>query len=269
MLNLELDGVRDGEQVIYFRAGGQWCYVWTPASFRRDKPAPFVLHHHGYGGYVVEDSADWLEEGYKIDLLKAVMAAGEGCAVAGSHACGDHCGNPAGVEAGRALFETLVGLPFFDARRVGLMGGGMAGALVWNLILGPLASRIKTVAVLQSVVSLEAFIRGQRHKWMVLQAYGLPEDAADDEAVAGVVPYDPLPRLQRLPRGTPLPRTAIYHGARDEDVVCDAHAVPLADALRTVGGDVSLEVFPDVEHAVYDMGRSIEQRLTRFFSSAL
>ncbi|RPJ36578.1 MAG: hypothetical protein EHM35_07910 [Planctomycetaceae bacterium] len=261
--------VKAGEQQLYFRAGGEWCYLWTPKSFRTDRPVPVIVHHHGFEGYVNAQSADWLEEDYKIGLLRAVMAAGDGCAVAGSHACGDHCGHPGAVEANRALFETLVAQPFVDPSRIGLMGGGMGGALIWNSVLGPLAGKVKAVAVLQSVASLEAFIRAQRHKWMVLQAYDLPADASDDEAVARVAPHDPLNRLQRIPQGTALPHTAIYHGARDEDVILETHALPLAEALRKAGGSVSLEVFADVEHAVYMMGDSIEARLTQFFSRAL
>ncbi|MFC2023605.1 alpha/beta hydrolase family protein [Chloroflexota bacterium] len=269
MSNASLANLGDGEQQVFFRAGGQWCYLWTPTTFRRDRPLPVVIHHHGYGGYVREGGADWLEEDYKIAIVRSVMAAAEGCAVAGSHACGDHCGNPDGVTANRALFEVLVQAPFIDASRIGLMGGGMGGALVWNSVLGPLAARVKAVAVLQSVASLEAFIRAHKHKWMCLQAYGLPESASDDEAVAVVAPYDPLPRLQQLPYGSPLPQTAIYHGAIDEDVILGTHALPLAEALSNAGSQVTLEVFPDVDHSVYMMGEPIESRLTQFFSRAL
>lgn len=46
------------------------------------------------------------------------------------------------------------------------MGGGLGDLLIGNSVLGPLAGRVKAVAVLQSVHSLEAFIREQRHKWM-------------------------------------------------------------------------------------------------------
>jgi acetyl esterase/lipase len=261
--------LHDGEQKVFFRAGGEWSYLWTPGTFRRAQPIPVVIHHHGFGGYVTEDSADWLEEDYKIGLLRAVMAAAGGCAVAGSHAGGDHCGRPDAVEANHALFEALCGTLFFDADRIGLMGGGLGGLLVWNSVLGPLSGRVKAVAVLQSVTSLEAAIRAQTYKWVYLQAYGLPADMPDDDAVASVAPYDPLLRLQRLAYGTPLPQTAIYHGAGDEDVPLEMHAIPLAEALRKAGADVTLEVFPDVEHSVYMMGRPIEARLTECFSQSL
>jgi hypothetical protein len=83
----------DGEQRVFFRAGGEGCYLWTPASFSVDGKVPVVIHHHGARGYVRQGSADWLEEDYKVSILRAVMSGG-GCAVAGSHACGDHLGKP-------------------------------------------------------------------------------------------------------------------------------------------------------------------------------
>jgi dipeptidyl aminopeptidase/acylaminoacyl peptidase len=260
--------LQDGVQKIFFRAGGEWCYLWTPEAFRRDRPLPVVIHHHGAEGYVTEHSADWLEEDYKVGLLTAVMGAAGGCAVAGSHACGDHSGNPGAVAANAALFEALAQTPGIDSKRVGLMGGGLGGALIWNSVLGPLAGRVKAVAVLQSVASLEAFIRAQRHKWMVLAAYGLAADTPDDEAVRAVAPHDPLPFLRQLPYGTPLPRTAIYHGADDDDVFPETHAVPLERALKKAGADVTFELFPNVGHAVYMMGAPIQLRLAAFFSSS-
>jgi dipeptidyl aminopeptidase/acylaminoacyl peptidase len=261
--------LKDGEQQLFFQAGGEWCYLWTPKSFRRDRPIPAVIHHHGFEGYLRDGAADWLEEDYKVGLFEAVMAAGGGCAVAGSHACGDHSGHDAAVAANAALFEALAESPFIAADRIGLMGGGLGGLLIWNSVLGPLAGRVRAVAALQSVNSLEAFIREQRHKWMVLAAYGLPPDTADDEAVRAVTAHDPLPRLQRLPAGTPLPQTAIYHGADDEDAPPGTHALPLAEALRTAGGRVTIEIFPGVGHAVYMMGEPIQERLRAFFGEAL
>ena len=260
--------LENGEQKVFFQAGGEWCYLWTPESFRKNEPVSVVIHHHGAGGYVKSNSADWLEEKQKIAYLRAVMAGG-GCAVAGSHACGDHWGNPKAVAANGALFSALTTCPHIDREKVGLMGGGLGGALVWNSILGPLSGRVKAVAVLQAVVSLSAVIREHKFKAPCLRGYGLPEDTPDDEAVTRIAVYDPLPKLQRLSAGMPLPRTVICHGAKDANIPPETNAVPLAEALRKAGGDVSLELFPDVGHAVYAMGRPIEERLKSFFASSL
>lgn len=260
--------LRDGEQKSFFKAGGEWCYIWTPETFRTDEPVPVVIHHHGARGYVRDGTADWLEEGQKIAYLKAVMA-GCGGAVAGSHACGDHWGNDDAVAANGSLFEALIECPYIDTKRVGLMGGGLGGALVWNSVLGPLAGRVKAVAVMQAVASLEAVIREHKFKAPCLRAYGLPEDTPDDEAVERIAPHDPLPRLQMIPPGTDLPRTVIYHGAEDPNIPPEMNAIPLAEALRKAGGDVMLELFPDVGHAVYSMGKPVEERLEAFFASTL
>ncbi|MFB0558082.1 MAG: alpha/beta hydrolase family protein [Candidatus Bathyarchaeia archaeon] len=258
----------DGEQRVFFKAGGEWCYLWTPGDFRRDEPTPVVIHHHGARGYVKEGSADWLEADYKVVYLRAAMEGGR-CAVAGSHACGDHWGNAGAVTANAALFDALTECPHVDTDRTGLMGGGLGGALVWNSVLGPLAGRVKTVVVMQAVAWLEAVIREQKFKAPCLRAYGLPEDAPDEEAIARVAPHDPLPRIRGLPRGTPLPHTAIYHGKEDANIPAATSAIPLAEALREVGGTVELEVFPSVGHDVYGMGRPIEDRLKALFAKTL
>jgi len=178
---LQLD---DGEQKVFFQAGGEWCYLWTPKTFLKNKPTPALIHHHGARGYVRNGSADWLEDPQKTAYLRAVMGAGS-VAVAASNACGDHWGNANAVAANYALFKTLVSSRLIDAGRVGLMGGGLGGALVWNSILGPLKGLIKAVVVMQAVASLEAVIREHKFKAPCLKAYGLPEDTPDDVAVVG------------------------------------------------------------------------------------
>jgi hypothetical protein len=260
--------LKDGEQKVFFEAGGEWCYLWTPESFRKEEPVPVVIHHHGARGYVRDGEADWLDTESKTAYLRAVVA-GRGCAIAGSHACGDHWGNPDSVAANAALFETLEESPHVDTSRTGLMGGGLGGALIWNSVLGPLAGKTKAVVVMQAVANLSAVIREQKFKPPCVSAYGLPEDTPDEEAIAKILSNDPMPRLQKLRPGTPLPRVAIYHGSRDENIPAATNATPLADALRRAGGEVELELFPDVEHNVYGMGKPIEERLKAFFAKTL
>ena len=260
--------LKDGEQKIFFKAGGEWCYIWTPKTFVRDKQIPIVIHHHGARGSVGDGAADWLEEKQKVAYLTAVMTGGK-CAIAGSHACGDHWGNANSVIANQALFETLAECPSINISRVGLMGGGLGGALIWNSILGPLAGKVKAVAVMQAVVSLEAVIRDHKFKDVCLKAYDLPEDTDDIEAVKKIALHDPLPRIQRLTSKTPLPRTVIYHGAKDANIPPETHAIPLAEALKKAGANVTLELFSEVTHSVYAMGKPIEEHLQRFFASSL
>lgn len=258
----------DGEQKIFFKAGGEWCYIWTPKTFVRDEQIPIVIHHHGARGYVRDGVADWLVEKQKVAYLTAVMVGGK-CAIAGSHACGDHWGNTNAVMANRALFEILAECPSINISRVGLMGGGLGGALIWNSILGPLAGKVKAVSVMQAVVSLEAVIREHKFKDVCLKAYGLSEDTDDDEAVKKIASHDPLPRLKQLTPKTSLPRVVIYHGAKDANIPSETHAIPLAETLKKAGANVTLELFPDVNHSVYAMGKPIEERLMSFFASSL
>lgn len=260
--------LRSGEQRLFFQAGGEWCYLWTPPTFRTGTPVPVVIHHHGYTGYVRDGAADWLDDESKTTYLRAVMEGGR-CAVAGSHACGNHWGNAQAQAANAALVERLVAQPSIDASRIGLMGGGLGGLLLWNSVLGALAGRVKAALVMQANSSLERTIREQRFKAHVLEGHGLPDTTGDDEAVERLRAHDPLARLRALKPGAPLPRTAIFHGALDDAVPPASQVVPLAEALARAGADVTLELFPGVGHAVYAMGEPIRQRLRAFFASAL
>ena len=260
--------LRDGEQKIFFKAGGEWCYLWTPPAFRRGTPVPVVIHHHGYTGYVKEGAADWLDDEAKTTYLRAVMEGGR-CAIAGSHACGNHWGNAQAQAANAALFELLVAQPSIDPKRIGLMGGGLGGLLLWNSVLGVMAGRVKAARVMQANGSLECTIREHKFKAPLLAGYGLPESLSDDEAVNRLRSNDPLARLQALKPGARLPRTAIFHGAVDEAVPPGSQVVPLAEALKRAGADVTLELFPGVGHAVYAMGEPIRERLRAFFAAAL
>ena len=47
------------------------------------------------------------------------------------------------------------------------------------------------------------------------------------------------------------------------------NAIPLSEALKKAGGAVELELFPDVGHDVYGIGRPIEERLKAFFAAYL
>jgi acetyl esterase/lipase len=254
-----------GEQKQYFKAGGEWCYIWTPPGFDPGKPAPVMIHHHGAGGFVREWESDWLDTSSKAAYLRAAMD-GSGCIVAGSHACGNHWGNPFSVEANAALLDYLEGVDGVDTSRLGLMGGGLGGALIWNSVLGPFAGKVKAVAVMQAVANLSAVVREQKFKGVMLEAFGVPEDTPDDEAIARVVKYDPMPGLQALEKDASLPRTVVYHGAKDENIPPDTHAKMLVEALTKARADVTLELFDEVEHNTYAMGKPMEDRLRTFFS---
>lgn len=255
-----------GEQKHFFKAGGEWCYIWTPVGFNPSKPAPVVIHHHGARGYVRENESDWLDTESKAAYLRAVMT-DSGAVIAGSHACGDHWGNDCSVKANAALLEYLDSVEGVDTSRLGFMGGGLGGALIWNSVLGPFAGKVKAVAVMQAVANLSSVIREHKFKDVCLKAYGVPEGTDDEKAIAMIIEHDPMPRLQKLEKGTKLPRTVIYHGAQDANIPPKTSAVPLADALRNAGADVTLELFDEVEHNTYAMGKPMEDRLRAFFST--
>jgi acetyl esterase/lipase len=262
---LAVPNLVDGEQRVYFRAGGEWCYLWTPKKFKVKGNAPVLMHHHGAGGYVREGTADWPDTESKATFLRAIME--NGIVVAGSHACGDHWGNPCAVAANAALLKELDTTSGLDMSRLGLMGGGLGGTLVWNSVLGPLAGRAKLAAVLQAVANLDATIKEKKFRDVTLKAYGFTPETSDEDAYKVIEPSDPMPRLKTMKRGMKLPRVAIFHGSKDHNIPAETNAIPLAEALRAAGGEVELNVFPGVEHNVYAMGRERENRLRVFFSA--
>ena len=70
------------------------------------------------------------------------------------------------------------------------------------------------------------------------------------------------------PRHTPS-KTAIYHWFKDANIPTETNAKPLAAALEAAGGVVELNIFLDVEHNVYAMGKPIEEQMKKFFEDAL
>jgi acetyl esterase/lipase len=190
-----------------------------------------------------------------------------GIAVAGSHACGDHWGNPCAVLANAALLKELDAAKGLDTKRLGFMGGGLGGTLVWNSVLGPLAGRVKLAAVLQAVANLDATIKEKKFRDVTLKAYGFSPETPDEEAYRAIKPSDPMPKLKAMKRGVKLPKVAIFHGSKDHNIPAETNAIPLAEALRRAGGEVELNVFPNVEHNVYAMGKEMEERLKTFFSA--
>ncbi len=260
-----IPSLRDGEQRLYFQSGGEWCYIWTPAGFKIRDKSPVMVHNHGAGGYIRESTADWPDTPWKAAFLRAIME--NGIVVAGSHACGDHWGNPCAVKANAALLADLDKTPGLDTTRLGLMGGGLGGALVWNSVLGPYAGRVKLATVQQAVASLDATIREKKFRDVTLKAYGFPSETPDEVAYRTIAPSDPLPRLRKLKPGAKLPRVVIYHGSKDMNIPAETNAVPLAEALRKAGASVELNVFPSVEHNVYAMGKEMEDRLRSFWSN--
>jgi len=261
---LMIPTLRDGEQRAYFKSGGEWCYIWTPKSFMANGRSPVLIHNHGAGGYIREGVADWPDTEWKAGFLRAIMK--NGIVVASSNACGDHWGNPCAVKANEDLLADLAATPGLDTSRLGLMGGGLGGALVWNSVLGPYAGRVKLATVQQAVASLYATIREKKFRDVTLKAYGFQPETSDEEAYRVIASSDPLPRLRMLKPGIKLPKVVIYHGAKDGNIPAETNAIPLADALRRVGGEVELNVFPNVEHNVYAMGKEMEDRLRVFWS---
>ena len=62
-----------GDQKRYFKAGGEWYYIWTSPGFDPGKPASVLIHHHGARGYVKDGQSDWLDTPSKAAYLRAAM----------------------------------------------------------------------------------------------------------------------------------------------------------------------------------------------------
>jgi len=75
------------------------------------------------------------------------------------------------------------------------------------------------------------------------------------------------PERLRERHGVGVGEHVVVFGAVDDNVLPDANAVALAEALRAAGAEVKLELFPGVGHNTYGMGEEMEDRLKAFFST--
>ena len=192
--------LKDGEQTVYFQAGGEWCFLKTPASYQAEGAGtPCVIQCHGHHGYVKDGEADWLTEDFKLSFVNSLIDSG--IAVASTNATGNHWGRPSAVAANGALFDSLVEGSNVDASRMGLWGGGLGGALLWNSVTGPLLGRLRAVCLQQATISYDSVIRNHKFKSFLLEAYGLPADTPDDLAVAALAFNDPVTRTRSVDWG--------------------------------------------------------------------
>ncbi len=265
--------LNDGEQTVFFQAGGEWCFLRTPSGYQANpvqgNAVPCVIHCHGNEGYVRDGEADWLDVEIRSVFVRTLVNAG--IAVSGSHATGNHWGTPSAVAANAALYNALVGEANVDKERMGLMGGGLGGALVWNSVTGPLAGRIRAAVLQQAVLSHDSIVRNHKFKDQLLEAYGVPADAPDDLAVSSLAYNDPLNRTRLLAsqNGTKtaslLPEVLFVHGDVDENILFEENPIALSKELDAFGGAYSFQIYQGVGHATYDLGEIAAKDITDFF----
>ena len=263
--------LQNGAQTVFFKAGGQWCYLRTPGSFHSDNPPiPCVIQCHGNRGYVRDGEADWLIEKPKrlfLDILNQ-----HGFAVAGSHATGNHWGRPSAVAANAMLFDSLAKHPIINQDSIGFMGGGLGGALIWNTITGPLLGKVRSVVLQQATLSYESVILNRKFKGPLLKAYGIPASTPDKTAIQTLSYNDPIKRTQTLAKEYPgkainlLPKVLFVHGDEDENMLYLENPIALSKVLDQWKADYSLHTFKGIGHATYDLGEIAARPIVTFFS---
>lgn len=271
-METSLRQLKNGQQTVYFQAGGEWCYLHTPPTYTlptASRPAvPCVIQCHGNGGYVREGAADWLNEPPKRLFVEALINAG--IAVAGSHGTGNHWGRPSAVAAYSSLAETLIAHAHIDPQRLGLWGGGLGGAVVWNVATGPLTGRLRAAVLQQAVLSYESVIRNQKFKAPLLEAYRIPPDTPDELAIMTFAYNDPLHRTRLLlaERGLEaaslLPEVLFVHGDADENLLYEENPVTLAEVLKGCGARFAFATFAGVGHATYELGEAVARPIADF-----
>ena len=264
--------LKAGEQTVYFKAGGEWCFLRTPKTYQPfDKKVPCVIQCHGNGGYVKDGESDWLTENFKLEFINSLT--NKGIAVASSHATGNHWGRPSAVHANAALFDALVNGSNVDRGRIGLWGGGLGGALLWNSVTGPLLGQLRAVVLQQATISYESVIRNQKFKGDLLSAYGIPAESSDELSIASLQFNDPVHRTRLLveQKGralvSELPEVLFVHGDQDENMLYEENPVRLSHILSPLGAPFSFHTFEGVGHATYQLGDTAAKVLTDFFGS--
>ena len=70
----------DGAQELYFLSGGCWCYLRTPAAYKKDAGAkqPCVLYTHGSKAFVEDGGTDFTKNASspKNPFVQAIIDAG-------------------------------------------------------------------------------------------------------------------------------------------------------------------------------------------------
>jgi len=264
--------LHDGNQTVYFKAGEEWCFLRTPKNFSSEKTTeavPCVIQCHGHHGYVKDGNADWLADEDKLFFVNKLLDSG--IAVASSHATGNHWGRPNAVAANAALLNTLTQGVNLDKDRIGLWGGGLGGALLWNSVTGPLLGRLRAVVLQQATISYESVIRNHKFKGPLLGAYGMPEDTPDDLAVSTLSFNDPVDRTKLLVEeknktlAKLLPEVLFIHGDEDENMLFQENPVRLSRVLKSCDASFSFHTFEGVGHATYALGDTAATVLANFF----
>jgi hypothetical protein len=271
--------LKDGAQTVFFKAGGEWCYLRTPSAYKGySKPIPCIIQCHGNSGYVTNNdyaisTSDTPDEESKSIFIRTLVDSG--MAVAGSHASGSAWGRPDAVAAYATLFETLVKEVNVDPTRMGMLGGGLGGSALWSAVTGPLLGRVRAVGLQQATLSFESVIRNHKFKEDMLGAWGIPKDTEDDVAVASLANNDPLNRTRLLiaVRGAAevaksLPEVRFFHGDQDENMLYQENPVALSEVLRKCGAKFSFKTYEGVGHATYAMGEPVARDIASYFKQA-
>lgn len=270
--------LKDGEQTVFFQVGGEWCYLRTPSSYAvSGTPVPCVIQCHGNSGYVREgeyviSTTDTLDDEGKSIFIRSLVDAG--ISVAGSHAAGSAWGRPDAVAANAALFVALLEHSNVDPQLMGMLGGGLGGAALWNAVTGPLAGRVRAAGLQQATLSFESVIRNHKFKGTLLEAYGIPQDADDDLAVAALAYDDPLnrTRLLKAEKGvataTLLPEVLFVHGDQDDNMLYEENPLALSKVLDACGVAYSFKLYRGIGHATYALGETAARDITDFFKKA-
>ncbi|MBM3926649.1 MAG: hypothetical protein FJ320_11860 [SAR202 cluster bacterium] len=267
--------LKDGEQTVYFKAGGEWCFLRTPKDYRASEAAgnavPCLIRCRGLGNFVKERESDWEKSAYHRPLIDFLV--GQGYAVAGSDLTGDHWGRPSAVAANVSLYETLMENCNIDGSRVGMLNAGGRGAMVlWNTAIGPLLGKVRAVALTHAVVSLESMAPHRRE--LICEAYGMSKDTPLDVVVSATAGHDPLAQTRLMIQASgeaivkSLPKVAIFHGDRDPQVPFEKNALALAKLLSDNGATVAVTGYYGMGHDLHARGEPTPQVLYDFFRRA-
>ena len=161
----------------------------------------------------------------------------------------------------QALAEVLPAAANIDAANLGIWGGGLGGALVWNAATGPLLGKLRAAAMQQATLNYDHVIRDHQFKDQLLVAYGIPPDADDDLASATLRFCCPLARTRLLAAeqgravGRLLPEAFFFHGDEDDHMWYEPNPVALKEAIDAAGGTATLWTCQGVGHSTVRLAR--------------
>ncbi|HPH95121.1 MAG TPA: S9 family peptidase [Anaerolineaceae bacterium] len=257
-LNAWLDEVNLSkvEEVWFKGSSGNDLQGWimTPPDFDPAKKYPSILEIHG--GPLTQYGWFFMHEFYFLASLDYVVyfsnpRGGQGYGEEHARAIYDGKWGTVDYEDLMCFADLMAGKPYIDTENMGVTGGSYGGYMT-NWIIGH-TSRFKAAVTQRSVSNLISMWGSSDFNWSFQKIFGNKAPYEDLEILWRCSPMKYIANAK-----TP---TLVIHNLNDQR--CDPEqGIQVFVALKKLGVETGLVLFPDEPHGLSRMGRT-DRRITR------